>query len=343
MEINLGNKDRNYLRKIQRKHRGTKKYIRITVVLMLDGGFSGTDTAYALGIDSDTVSSYKKKYLNAKNLEDYLCDNYVAYKGKLSEKELEGLSVELQRHLYRDTKEIANYIKTAFGKIFTSSGLVPLLHRLGFSYKKTRQESIKADRTKQEAFVKEMREHLDSLDEDNVAYYMDGVHPQHNTKSEHGWIKTGGDFIVSANTGRKRVNINGALNAHDVTDVLIDETESVNAQSTIRLMKKALRRHKNKKQIDFYCDNAAYYRSKILKAFLAQNLKINLIYLPSYSPNLNLIERLWKFMKKKIINSFYYEKYEEFKIAILKFFKNIRKYRHQLNALLTLNFQIIGQ
>lgn len=310
---------------------------------MLDGGFSGEDTAFALGIDSDTVSRHKKNYLSSKDLDSYLTDNYIPYTGKLTEKEIEILTVEMEGCLYRSSKAIAAFIKREFGKVYTSGGLRPLLHRMGFSYKKTKRESVKADTTRQEEFVDEMKSLLSGLGKEEVAYHMDGVHPQHNTRSEYGWIKKGEDFIVSANTGRRRVNINGALNPQDVTDVLVDESKSVNAQSTIRLMKKALRRHRHKSIIYFYCDNARYYRARVLKDFLADNPKIKLIYLPSYSPNLNLIERLWKFMKKKIVNSFYYEKYEDFKNAILKFFKNIRKYKKELESLITLNFQIIGK
>jgi hypothetical protein len=68
-----------------------------------------------------------------------------------------------------------------------------------------------------------------------------------------------------------------------------------------------------------------------------------LLYLPPYAPNLNLIERLWKFFKKHVLYNQYYETLTEFRVACLKFFKkkNIRKYRQQFDTLLTDNFEII--
>ena len=65
-------------------------------------------------------------------------------------------------------------------------------------------------------------------------------------------------------------------------------------------------------------------------------------FLPSYSPNLNLIERLWKFFKGKITRGRYYEKFEEFRTKTLEFFETIGQYKEELKTLLTENFQIIG-
>jgi len=286
MEIKLSDIELTRLRKLQRANRGNKLFIKITVILMLNGGFTGEDISYALGVNSNTVSTYKKKYLSSKNLENYLSDNYVHYSGKLTKEEEKELEEEISTYLYRSSKEIVGYISTQFEKSYSPTGVVHLLHRLGFSYKKTVKESIKIDSKAQEEFLEKMLEILDYCKTSNsVAYYIDGVHPQHNTRPEYGWIKAGEDFKVSSNTGRKRVNINGALNPHDLTDVLIDETKSVNAQSTIRLIEKALKKHEKRDYIYFFCDNARYYRAKILKAYAAQNPKIKIIHLPSYSPN----------------------------------------------------------
>ncbi len=73
-----------------------------------------------------------------------------------------------------------------------------------------------------------------------------------------------------------------------------------------------------------------------------KNSKITLIFLPAYSPNLNLIERLWKFMKKIVINNKYYEKPKEFRRKLLDFFENIQIYKKELESLITNNFQIIS-
>ena len=68
-----------------------------------------------------------------------------------------------------------------------------------------------------------------------------------------------------------------------------------------------------------------------------------MVFLPPYSPNLNLIERLWKFFRKKILYHRYYPDLAEFKSVTLAFFKNLPTYREELRTLLTENFEITGK
>jgi len=64
--------------------------------------------------------------------------------------------------------------------------------------------------------------------------------------------------------------------------------------------------------------------------------------LPPYSPNLNLIERLWRFFKRQVLYGKYYPAFKEFKTACEKFFAEIGSYAQELRSLLTENFQNIG-
>jgi len=89
------------------------------------------------------------------------------------------------------------------------------------------------------------------------------------------------------------------------------------------------------------CDNARYFRSKEVRSFL-EDSKIELVFLPPYSPNLNLIERYWKFFKKKILYNSYYDTFWKFKKACIQFFKNWNEYTSELRSLMTENFQITG-
>ena len=90
------------------------------------------------------------------------------------------------------------------------------------------------------------------------------------------------------------------------------------------------------------CDNARYYRSKAVQAYLKTS-RIKLVFLPPYAPNLNLIERLWKFFKKQVLYNRYYETFAEFKAACEAFFSNPSQYEGQLRSLLTENFAVIGE
>ena len=240
----------------------------------------------------------------------------------------------------KTSKEVMGYISTHFGLQYTISSVTALLHKLGFVYKKPKLYPGKASKEKQIEFLKELGKLEEELDPNNRVIYMDGAHPQHNSKPAYGWIEKGAEKVLKANSGRQRININGAIDS-DSLDVTIEVGDSVNAQSTIKLFKKLKRSYIEAERIIIICDNARYYHSILVKEYV-KNSKIELKFLPSYSPNLNLIERLWRFMNKKVRDNIYYEKFGDFKKSILDFFKNIASYQKELSSLFIKKFNIIN-
>ncbi len=112
----------------------------------------------------------------------------------------------------------------------------------------------------------------------------------------------------------------------------------INAESVCHLLRRMA-------QLDFavpitlVLDNARYQKCRIVH-LLAERLNIELLYLPAYSPNLNLIERLWKFVKKKCLYSKYYSEFSDFKDAIINCLNQTNTtYKQELDTLLTPRFQ----
>lgn len=326
------------LRVLQRQHRDKRVYVKVTVLLMLHQGCTPLFIAESLGIDDSTVYRYRQGYEEL-GLGDFLKSFFAAYEGQLSAGEEEKLVKELRERLNVNSKQVAAYIETEFGIRYSVSAVVKLLHRLGFNYKKTKGVGIGAGRQAQEQFVEQLNEILAQVDENQAIYFNDAVHPQHNTRPNHSLIYRGEDFEIPSNPWRKRVNINRALNAHSVTDILV--VKRVNAQSCIELWKKQRRRHPSKTIVNI-CDNAPYYHSRVIKEWLTQNPWCKIIYRPPYAPNLNLIERLWKYLRKEVISSQFFEHFAEFRKAVLDFFKNIKEHQQVLESLLTFKFHIVG-
>ena len=105
-------------------------------------------------------------------------------------------------------------------------------------------------------------------------------------------------------------------------------------------MKKISKKYPGEK-ISLVMDNARYQYNNQVKE-LAASLDLELLYLPPYSPNLNLIERLWKLVKTKCLRNRYYENFGEFKAAIDSCLTNLNgSQRDALKSLLTENFQIL--
>ena len=125
--------------------------------------------------------------------------------------------------------------------------------------------------------------------------------------------------------------------------MVIREEDTINEEATIRLFQDIEAAHPDADTIYRIADNARYYRAKDVQLDVAES-KIELIFLPPYAPNLNLIERLWKFFHRHVLYNRYYEKRADFQAAIRAFFKDINagEYAAELQSLLAENFQIIG-
>lgn len=144
--------------------------------------------------------------------------------------------------------------------------------------------------------------------------------------------------FIQAPAGRQRFNVLGALDA--ITHQLITVTNDtyITAHSFCQLMQN-LRQLTPEHSIVLILDNARYQKCALVWA-MAARLQIELLYLPAYSPNLNLIERLWKFVKKKCLYSIYYADFATFSIAITACLDHTHDtYKVELDSLLTLNFQ----
>jgi transposase len=339
MNVHLTDTQRNELKIFQRNVEKRSEYVKVTTILLLDKGLSITEIADYLGIDSSTIYRYVNSYIND-GLVVYLQTDYQGYWGLLSSHQISQLRKELNTNLYLDSKEVANWIYIRWGITYTHQGVVDLLNRIGFTYKQTTCVPCEADSEKQECFLQQLDILLEqTLDNESVIYFADGVHPTHNTRSTHAWIEKGTERLQPTLSGRDRVNINAVINAKDPIEVIVEECKSVNAQATKALYQKIIDANPDKKNIYIISDNARYYRNKELMTWI-ENTPIKPIFLPPYSPNLNLIERLWKFMRKKIINTKFYRTKEEFRQAVLLFFKNIKQYKDELSSMMTLNFHV---
>ena len=153
-----------------------------------------------------------------------------------------------------------------------------------------------------------------------------------------GWVWCTTRLFVRAASGRQRYNVLGAINA--VTHELIRVTNDgyINTQTVCELLQKILDLQLPT-PITLVMDNAKYQHCKLVQN-RATSLGIELLFLPSYSPNLNLIERLWKFVKKEALNSRRHANFTEFQATINDCLdRTATDYRDELDSLLSHNFQ----
>jgi transposase len=146
-------------------------------------------------------------------------------------------------------------------------------------------------------------------------------------------------LFVRAASGRKRYNVLGALNAVTHEVVRVTNQGYINAGSVCTLLQ-SLAARGLRVPITLVLDNARYQHCALVQE-LAASLGIELLFLPSYSPNLNLIERLWRFLRKQVLDATYYEKFDQFTTGIDQCLDELRtKYKGEMDTLLTHNFQL---
>lgn len=336
----LNDHDRILLRLKQRTERDKQRYVKITALLMIDSGFSVAETAAALGVDDATVYRYLTLFKESDTVDDYLRLHYRGSSPALNQEQTESLLEELTGTLYRTAAAVAEFIRTRFSVTYSERGVRHLLHRLGFRFKKTRLVPAKADPNAQDHFLR--RRLLPLLtraqQRGEPVYFCDAVHPQYNTRASSGWISVAENWSVPSTSGRRRLNLHGALNSQNPSDLVVLCFEQINAASALALFDRLEQQHPEGR-IHVVCDNASYYRSKEVRRGLRKR-RIRLVFLPPYSPNLNLIERVWKYLRRTVIDTIYYATFAEFTEAILSFFANITEHEEALQSLLTPNFHI---
>ncbi len=220
-------------------------------------------------------------------------------------------------------------MKTNFNIEYSVDGITELLHRLNYSYKQTIILPANMDPEKQKEFVSKYNKLKENLKKTEKILHLDAVHPTHNTRTVKCWIKKGKEKQIKTNTGRDRLNINGAFDL-EKTDVTTHFCKTVNSETTIELFDKIQEKYFDLEKVYLICDNARYYKSKMISEYLDNNPRLEMMFLPSYSPNLNFIERLWKYMKKEIIGTKFRPKFKEFEEDVGAFFNNFPDYKKEV-------------
>jgi transposase len=145
-------------------------------------------------------------------------------------------------------------------------------------------------------------------------------------------------IFVRAASGRQRFNVLGAWNAVTRELIAVTNTTVVNTLTMCELLRKIAAAGLTG-PITLVLDNARYQRNIVVQD-LAKELGITLLFLPSYSPNLNLIERLWKFLKRRSLYGRYHPTFAGFRAAIEETLDGLSTiHADQLKTLMTLSFQ----
>ncbi|WP_231954425.1 IS630 family transposase [Pirellulimonas nuda] len=166
-------------------------------------------------------------------------------------------------------------------------------------------------------------------------YFVDASHFVYGAFLGYVWSAV--RRFVPTGSGRQRLNVLGAVSYGTGRMVTVINRGSIGAEQVIELLRAIKRR--SRKPVTLVLDNASYHRAKAVRA-LAGQLGVELLFLPPYSPNLNLIERVWKLVKKLALNARTLPDFEAFAESVTTTVGELEtKHQNQLLSLLTPNFQ----
>jgi len=310
---------------------------RIKAILLVDKGYTYPQIEEILLIDERTLARYKKVYLE-KGVVGLVSDNYSGGSYKLSEEQRALLTDELDSKPYASAADICDYVRKTFNVHYSQQGMVQTLHRIGYSYKKTSPIPGKADIEKQKEFIKKYENEYKTLPDNERVFFLDGCHPTFNNHFGYAWIKKGSDFQIKTQDGRKHLNLMGAFDPKN-QETVIKNYETLNREAVIDFLK-ILRKKNGNNRLHVIWDNVPYQHASQVTD-LAKEINIEIVYLPPYSPNLNLIERYWGFLRKKVLRNQFYATFDEFKKAIISFSKcRTQKLKHALGSYIPETFHL---
>ena len=261
---------------------------------------------------------------------------------KLSVEQQQALKVELNTTIYATASQVIAWVEQQWGITYELSGMHKLLKRLGFSYKKNRLVPSQADPELQRQFVHWLEGLRMRLGPDDLLLYGDAVHFKHNAEAGYAWSLKGDPHLIASNTGRQRYNVLGAYDPQNHHHYFLLTEANINQDRLVEFLALLRTKFPDKRQIYLIVDNAPYNHARKVKAE-ANKQGIILDYLPPYSPNLNPIERLWKFVRKKFFKDRYRDTFAKFCQQLDHFFANLDQYRDKLASLLTEKFDLVPE
>ncbi len=311
---------------------------KVKAIILLSKGWTYQQIEEALLLDERTLARYKEIYLR-EGLDTLISVKYHGGMAKLSDDQIIHLQKHVDETLYSTAAEVCEYVRKTFHIEYKAHSMVKLLVRIGFSYKKTKALPGKAETENQEIFIGEYKELRKSLPDNDRIIFCDAVHPTYNMMPGYAWIRTGSERYMKSNEGRKHLNLVGGYCPHDQS-ILVRNYETVNATAIISFFRDLEKKYSEATRIYVILDNARYHHAKDVQNYLKKS-RIQLIWLPAYSPNLNLIERLWKMFKEHVTYNKYYPTFEEFKEKTIKFFhQRSGPFKEKLSSLLSERFQL---
>lgn len=298
--------------------------------------YSNSAIGLIVGLHPNIVSYWIRVY-KEKGFDALLTNNYGTNKSRLEE-HTESILSSFSQKPPMNAAEATERISEMTGIKRSEQQVRAFMKRHGLKFIKCGHIPAKADNEAQNQWVEtELKPVVQAAQQGQVhLFFCDAAHFVLQPFLCSLWCAF--RILIKASAGRNRINVLGAVNAITKEVITLSNTTYITSDTLIQFLK-MLKEKYSDKPLAIVLDNARYQHCFVVKT-IAKSFGIHLLFLPPYSPNLNIIERLWKFTKKKILYAKYYNNPHQFHQAIENFFKDINQtFQEELKSLLSLKFQ----
>ena len=296
-------------------------------------------TAEIFGQHTETVKNRLRKYLTggAEKLNAFNCKPEKSY---LNRHQINQVIIFVTYENPATVREVRNYIDEKFSVTYSAEAVRKLLikNRL----KVIRPRTVPGNPPGEEK-QKEFITQYDNMryTSDSVTLFGDVMHMIHQNfpglcRGNHAFPP-----IALTDSGRKRLNIIGAYDPAAYSFTHLTGEENCDAGRVIEYLELIYKKYCNFSKIYLIIDNAKYFHAEKVSKWLDEHKKLNFVFLPSYAPNLNLIERFRRFAEKKPVKNKYYKEYRMFRAKVFQFLNHVDDYVDEFKTLMAEKFQII--
>jgi hypothetical protein len=157
------------------------------------------------------------------------------------------------------------------------------------------------------------------------------------------WLLLGQRFLVGVGSGRKRLSILGGYcpDDHEYVDLRLTRA-NITGEQFVNFLRLLRSLHPEAERFLLYVDGARYYSSPVVKEWLKRHPEFHLSQIPAYSPNVNLIERLWRLMRAKALGK-WHKTFDDLQAAVSEVLDHLERYRPELQTLMTERFHILDK
>ena len=313
-----------------------KNKTKLLVIRMHHEGAKHGFIAKVLNLHANTITNYLKEYFKG-GLAATLEDRYYRPSSSLAPF-LECLKCSFHAAPVVDAKQAVARIESLTGIRLSESQARRFMKGLGMKVRKACSIPGKANPQLQFEFYSNTL--LPKLEEagrgERKVFFVDAAH--FVMGAFLGMIWCFARVLVKTPAGRQRYNVLGAIDSHSKELISIRTTENINSLRVVELLDKVRKKYPDT-EVSLVMDNASYQRCHFVRDH-ALELGLELVFPPSYRPNLNLIERLWKLTKRRCLTNRYYADFKAFCDAIDNCLDDLSgPLKAELTSLMSLNFQ----